>query len=95
MKTAKTIWKKFRGLMFRKEPVPMLFVFGKPGKHSFHTFFMRFPIDIVFFDEKKRIVEVHENVRPWRFVMPKADFSYALELPVGGARNIGTKGLII
>ena len=33
---------------------------------SVHTFFMRFPIDVVFVDRDLRILAVKPNLRPWR-----------------------------
>ena len=33
---------------------------------SVHTFFMRFPIDIVFLDRDGRVLRIAESVRPWR-----------------------------
>ena len=87
MKIADSRWKRFLGLMFRSEPQEMLFVFDKPEKHSFHTWFMRFPIDMMFLDENKRPVEIRENVRPWHFVKSKSKSTYVLELPAGTARK--------
>ena len=31
-----------------------------------HTFWMRFPIDLVYLDRKHRVVKIRTNVRPWR-----------------------------
>jgi hypothetical protein len=33
---------------------------------SVHTFFMRFPIDVVFLDCDGRVLRIAESVRPWR-----------------------------
>ena len=33
---------------------------------SVHTFFMRFPIDVVFLDEEHRVVGIDAEVPPWR-----------------------------
>lgn len=33
-----------------------------------HTFFMRFPIDVVFVDQNLKVTDVVKNVKPWRFV---------------------------
>ena len=33
---------------------------------SVHTFFMRFPIDIVFLDRDGRVLRIAESVAPWR-----------------------------
>ncbi len=85
IKIADTAWSKFSGLMLRSNPEPVLFVFKKPARHSFHTWFMRFPIDFVFFDEKMNVLELHENVKPWRFVKPEQPCRYVLELAAGTA----------
>lgn len=34
--------------------------------NAIHTFFMRFPIDAVFYDRQDRVVKAVRNVRPWR-----------------------------
>ena len=49
---------------------------------SVHTFFMHFPIDLVYLDQKKRIRKVRSSVGPWRM---SACFSAksVLELPAG------------
>jgi hypothetical protein len=33
---------------------------------SVHTFWMRFPIDLVYLDRKKRVCKVKSSVSPWR-----------------------------
>ena len=49
---------------------------------SVHTFFMRFPIDLVYLDRKRRIRKVRNSVGPWRI---SACFTAqsVLELPAG------------
>ncbi|MBC85758.1 MAG: hypothetical protein CL677_01155 [Bdellovibrionaceae bacterium] len=31
-----------------------------------HTFFMSFPIDVVFLDKEMKVKDVRKNLRPWR-----------------------------
>jgi len=88
MEIADTRWKRFRGLMLCSKPREMLFIFDRPGRHSFHTWFMRFPIDFVFLDDRRRVVDVREGVRPWHTVRPASPAKYVLELPAGTAKNI-------
>ncbi len=38
-----------------------------PACQSVHTWFMRFPIDLVFVDRRWRVVALQPSVRPWRF----------------------------
>lgn len=33
---------------------------------TIHTFFMRFPIDVLFLDEALKVVRVMEGLKPWR-----------------------------
>jgi uncharacterized protein len=52
---------------------------------SVHTFFMKFPIDLVYLDKKRTVRKVRHAVRPWRM---SACFSAhsIIELPAGAAR---------
>lgn len=88
VETADTFVKRLRGLMLKRNfsDGAMLFKFKKPGRHSVHTMFMRFPIDLVFLDENFIAVEVKENLKPWRFHRPKLKAKYLVELPTGLAK---------
>jgi uncharacterized membrane protein (UPF0127 family) len=55
---------------------------------SIHTWFMRFSIDVVFFDRAGLVTHVAESVGPWRFVYGKGGYS-CLELQAGAARQLG------
>jgi uncharacterized protein len=45
-----------------------------------HTFFMRFPIDVVFVARDGRVVKVSEGVKPWRLALAVTAFC-VIELP--------------
>jgi uncharacterized membrane protein (UPF0127 family) len=49
-----------------------------------HTFFMRFPIDVVFADRDGRVVKIRAGVPPWRLVFAPGAFA-VVELPAGAA----------
>jgi uncharacterized membrane protein (UPF0127 family) len=51
---------------------------------SVMTFFMRFPIDVVFLDRDWRVVKVVHRLRPWRVAGARHAIA-ALELPAGTA----------
>ena len=55
---------------------------------SIHTWFMRFPIDVVFLDRELHVVRVAEDVRAWRAVHAKGA-RVVLELPAGAAARAG------
>jgi len=81
---------KFRGLMFRREAVPLLFVFGNEARerNAIHSFFC--PVfDAVFLDGGQKIVGIERGIAPWRpAIFPWKAFRYLLELPVGFARGL-------
>ena len=49
---------------------------------SIHTAFVRFPIDVVFLDEKLSVISVMHRMRPWRIAW-KRRAKAVLELPAG------------
>jgi uncharacterized membrane protein (UPF0127 family) len=55
---------------------------------SVHTFFMRFPIDVVFIDRAQTIVKIVPSLRPWRMTMARRG-KKTLELPAGRAAEVG------
>lgn len=57
---------------------------------SVHTFFMKFPIDLVYLDRGKKVRKVRKAVRPWRLSACWLAHS-VLELPAGMAEATGTE----
>jgi uncharacterized membrane protein (UPF0127 family) len=55
---------------------------------SVMTFFMRFPIDVVFLDRDRTIVGIRHSLVPWRVAGAKRAVA-ALELPAGTAEACG------
>jgi uncharacterized membrane protein (UPF0127 family) len=54
-----------------------------------HTFWMRFPIDLVYLDRRHRVVKTRADVRPWRLSGSLRAHS-VLELPSGTIRQTET-----
>ena len=83
------------GLMFRPSlPAErgMLFLFDDVGFHGIWMKNCKFPIDIVWLDEAKRVVHLEEAVppcreEPCRVYTPLRKASYVLELNAGQARR--------
>jgi uncharacterized protein len=48
-----------------------------------HTFFMRFAIDVVFFDRRQRVTRVARDVAPFRLAWGGWSARVTLELPAG------------
>ncbi len=51
--------------------------------NSIHTWFMRFPIDVVFVDERLVVRKVCKNMGPWRMTLPAFKASSVFEMPAG------------
>ena len=56
---------------------------------SVHTFFMKFAIDLVYLDKRKKVRKVRHAVPPWRLSACLAAHS-VLELPAGSVAPTGT-----
>ena len=57
---------------------------------AIHMFFMRFAIDAVFIDKKKRVTKIAANLRPWRLSASFKAHS-VVELPAGPAQRTHTE----
>lgn len=84
---ARTMMQLALGLGFRKKG-SMLLVFPKVSKKGIWMLFMRFPLDILFLDEEKRIVRIVRDAKPMTFnpktwKVYKAGALYVLEVPAG------------
>ena len=80
-RVADTFGARLRGLMGRRGLAEEEGLLIRPAS-SIHTFFMRFPIDVVFVDRDDAIVKVVANLRPWRLAWAKGA-DRTLELPAG------------
>jgi len=82
---------KMRGLMFRRD-IPddyaMIFVFSKPGDVSVHTLFMRFPIDVIFLNKDKIIIDI-ARLDPWTGYRHVRDVAYFIEMNAGTKERCG------
>jgi hypothetical protein len=87
---ADNFFSRLKGLMFRRTmDREEALVFYRTA--SIHTFFMRFPLDLVFLDKKMRIIKVFKGLKPGRIAVCLAAY-VAVELPGG---RIAQKGLEI
>jgi uncharacterized protein len=88
--TARGVWTQFIGLMGRADLMP-----GHglvlPRTRGVHTHFMRFAIDVVFYDQRNVIVGVEHALKPWRFSAYHLRAKGAVELPAGTLRASGTQ----
>lgn len=77
IKYADTFFKRFKGLMLKKDiDYGLLFVNLKDS--GIHTHFMRFDIDVYFLDKNKVIFE-KATLKPWKFYRSQKRAHYILE----------------
>ena len=88
--TAGSAWRSFMGLMGRPtlDPGGGLVL---PRTRGVHTHFMRFPIDVVFYDRDGVVLGIERNLRPWRFSKYHFGACGAVELPAGIASSSCTE----
>ncbi len=76
-------FRRLKGLLGRRRLEADEGLLLRPAS-SVHTWFMRFPIDLVFLDRELRVVRVAEDVRPWRMAYARRS-RLVLELGAGAA----------
>lgn len=79
------------GLMFRTknsvEDKAWVFVFKKSRQVSLTMFCVFFPIDVLFLDSKKKIIEVKENFKSFGYYNAKTNAKYVIELEKGTIKD--------
>lgn len=81
MEVADTAAKRKKGLLGRESLLPGEGLWIIPCE-SVHTFWMRFPIDLIYLDRKKRIRKLKSSVPAWRLSACLRAHS-VIELPAG------------
>jgi len=89
-KAARTFVERLRGLMFRPSLAQgeALVLYGD---NSIHTFFMRFPIDVLYLDREGRVLRLEEAMPPWRVGPVVGGCRYIVELPPATIRSTQTE----
>lgn len=62
---ADTFTKRLKGLLGKKT-LPAHQCLWIKDCPSVHTFFMKFPIDVVFVNKTLKVTKIHKNLKPWR-----------------------------
>jgi hypothetical protein len=78
---AATLWQRVTGLLGRSLLPPDTGLWLTPC-HSVHTFFMRFPIDVLFLDRQGAVI-YRQTLQPWRLSPWMRSCAGVLELPAG------------
>jgi uncharacterized membrane protein (UPF0127 family) len=88
-----------RGLMFRTSLAPdrgMLFVHPKPDKYKYWMYQTLIPLDMIWMDKNRNIVEIVDNAQPCKTNANRCPqyggnqiASFVLEIPGGRAKKYG------
>lgn len=71
----------------------MLFIFHHAAKYPVWMRGMNFPIDILWLDEQKKIIDMRSDMKPARHILdfstysPRKEAKYAIELPAGFVKD--------
>lgn len=84
-KFADNFLKKAIGLMFRFKEIDYGLIFDmeyeSKERVSLHMFFVFFKINVLFLDEKKKVVDKKRHLLPFSIYVPKKKARYVIELP--------------
>jgi uncharacterized membrane protein (UPF0127 family) len=61
------------------------------GEKSIHTFFMSFPIDVIYVDKHYQVIRADANMVPYRIGPFVGRSAYVLEMPVGTISTTATQ----
>jgi hypothetical protein len=92
--SAKTHWQKMKGLMFedvKKFDYALVFHLPRESKAeaTIHMVFVFFPIDVIYLDKEKKVVDIAKNVQPFTLgYTPKKPAKFFVELPAGLSKGI-------
>ena len=78
MKICDSFWSKARGLMFSRRK-NLIFVFDDEKRRDLHMLFVFFPINVLFLDKHKRVVE-KARLKPFCFYKSKKKAKYIVEI---------------
>ena len=81
-----TFFTRFKGLMFRKDPISNIYMFPKCS--SIHTFFMKQEIDVCILDKNFVIKYICHSMKRGKILIKKG--YYTLEMPLGTAKYLHT-----
>ncbi|MFQ5612496.1 MAG: DUF192 domain-containing protein [Anaerolineae bacterium] len=79
---ADTFWTRLRGLLGSR-PLTNGQGLVLKNEKSIHTFFMTFSIDVIYANDRLRVIRLDKDMRPYRLGPFVRDAAYILELPVG------------
>ena len=74
-----------------KQNNALIFKFNKEKTIELHMLFVFYPIDVLFLNKNKVVVDKKEDFKPFTFYKSKKKAMYAIELPNGVVRKTKTE----
>jgi uncharacterized membrane protein (UPF0127 family) len=91
LSVAETHWSRLRGLMCTNAAsFPAGNALWIVPSRGVHTFAMKFPIDVIYLDNKKVVVHIEHAMKPWRVAPVSMRTTSVLELPGDTLESSGT-----
>ena len=80
----RSLFAKTKGLMFSKplRDQGLIFRFNSLAIRQIHTFFVQEPIDVLYLDDSRKVVEIKRKLKPYRFYSPRHASQFIIEFPV-------------
>ena len=69
----------------------LFFVFSSEKRRSLHMWFVFFPIDVLFLDKQKRIIEIKRDFKPFTLYRSQKKAQYVVELVFPHKYKIGER----
>ena len=94
VRIASTSFNKLKGLMFEnQQKFDYALVFPLPRESiamaTIHMLFVFFPIDVVYLDKNKKVVDIAKGLQPFTpSYSPKKPSKFFIELPAGKSKGI-------
>lgn len=91
---AETPWQKLKGLMFEdpaKFDYALVFLLPRESiaNATIHMLFVFFPIDIVYLNKEKKVVDIAKKIPPFSLgYAPKKASKFFIEMPAGKSKGI-------
>jgi uncharacterized protein len=89
IRVAHTLGSRMRGFILSTPPAAGEGLFLAPCR-GVHTYWMRFPLDVLFLDEHGGVIAAHAGLAPGRRTPIYRTARFALELPEGAIQSTDT-----
>lgn len=87
MMVAENTLERMKGLMFSDDIPNQADGFLIKRCNSIHTFFMNYPLDVIFLDKNLKVIKIIENLRPWKITLFYLRATQTLELKGNHLKN--------